>query len=187
MYETEIPNPVRVLVSAGSRHGSTKEIAERIGDIMADSGLDVLVQEPENVLSVSEFDVVVLGSAVYAGHWVREAKEVADLIAAESPKPLVWLFSSGPIGEPAKPEEDPVDVSAVSELTGARQHKIFAGKIDKSKLGFGERAILIAVKAAEGDFRDWNEIEDWARQIADHLVPASAAPAPKEPLGKDGG
>lgn len=185
MYETGMPDPVRVLVSAGSRHGSTKEIGERIGGVLASCGLDVLVQDPEHVLDVSEFDVVVLGSAVYAGHWVREAKEVADLIAAESPKPLVWLFSSGPVGEPAKPEEDPVDVTAVRELTEARQHRIFAGKIDKSKLGFGERAILIAVKAPEGDFRDWNEIEGWAKEIADHLVPAPAAPKAGESQGKD--
>lgn len=176
MFETPLPEPVRVLVSAGSRHGSTMEIARRIGDVLTGCGLDLLVQEPQHVLDLSEIDVVVLGSAVYAGHWVREAKEVADLIGAESPKPLVWLFSSGPIGQPAKPEEDPVDVSDIREITEAREHRIFSGKIDKSKLGFGERAILIAVKAPEGDFRDWDDIENWAKKIADHLVPASVAP-----------
>ncbi|HXV70837.1 MAG TPA: flavodoxin domain-containing protein [Acidimicrobiia bacterium] len=175
MYETQLPDPVRVLVTAGSRHGATKEIAERIGEVLVTSGLEALVQEPQHVLEVGEFDVVVLGSAVYAGHWVREAKEVADLIAAESTKPLVWLFSSGPVGEPAKPEEDPVDVSAIVEMTEARGHRIFSGKIDKSKLNFGERAILIAVKAPEGDFRDWVEIENWAKEIADHLVPSRAS------------
>jgi menaquinone-dependent protoporphyrinogen oxidase len=172
MDDARAPNRVRVLVSAGSRHGSTKEIAERIGDVLASSGLAVSVQEPQNVLDVSEVDVVVLGSAVYAGHWVREAKEVADMIGAESPKPLVWLFSSGPIGEPAMPDEEPVDVARIREFTDAQEHKIFTGKIDKSRLSFGERAILIAVKAQEGDFRDWDEIENWAKEIADHLVPA---------------
>lgn len=180
MDDSRAPNPVRVLVSAGSRHGSTKEIAERIGDVLASSGLSVSVQEPQNVLDVSEVDVVVLGSAVYAGHWVREAKEVADMIGGENPKPLVWLFSSGPIGEPAKPEDEPVDVSRIREMTEAREHKIFTGNIDKSRLSFGERAILMAVKAPEGDYRDWDDIENWARKIADHLLPVSAVPTSRE-------
>ncbi len=180
MDDSIAPNPARVLVSAGSRHGSTKEIAERIGDVLASRGLSVLVQEPQNVLDVSEVEVVVLGSAVYAGHWVREAKEVADMIGAESPKPLVWLFSSGPIGEPAKPEDEPVDVSRIREITEAREHKIFTGKIDKSRLSFGERAILMAVKAPEGDYRDWADVENWAKKIADHLVPVPAGPTSRE-------
>ena len=187
MYHTQLPDPVRVLVSAGSRHGSTKEIAERIGSVLANRGLSVQVQQPQHVLDVSEVDVVVLGSAVYAGHWVREAKEVADLIGAESPKPLVWLFSSGPVGEPAKPEEDPVDASEVQEITGARDHRIFSGKSDKEQLGFGERAILIAVKAPEGDFRNWDEIDTWANEIADHLVPAPAARTREDVVARERG
>jgi menaquinone-dependent protoporphyrinogen oxidase len=50
--------------------------------------------------------------------------------------------------------------------TKARDHRLFAGKIDKSRLGFGERALLLALRAAEGDFRDWPEIAAWAKAIA---------------------
>jgi menaquinone-dependent protoporphyrinogen oxidase len=81
-----------------------------------------------------------------------------------------WLFSSGPVGDPPKPEEDPVDVAEVSEKTSAREHRVFSGKIDKSKLSFAEKAIVVAVRAPEGDFRDWDEIGDWANSIADSLI-----------------
>jgi menaquinone-dependent protoporphyrinogen oxidase len=54
-------------------------------------------------------------------------------------------------------------------LTAPVEHRIFAGKIDKAKLGFGERAIMTAVRAPEGDFRDWDEIASWADTIADAL------------------
>jgi hypothetical protein len=47
-----------------------------------------------------------------------------------------------------------------------REHRVFSGKIDKSKLGFAERAIIVAVRAPEGDFRRWDEIETWSRSIA---------------------
>lgn len=165
--------PLRVLVTAGSRHGATKEIAERIGNTLSQRGLSVSVREPHSVKDLNDVDVVVLGSAVYAGRWVREAKDVADLIAASESKPQTWLFSSGPIGDPPKPDDQPVDVDDIAETTNARDHRVFSGKIDRSRLSFGEKAMVIAVRAAEGDFRDWDEIDAWAGNIADELTPTS--------------
>lgn len=160
----------RVLVSAGSKHGATAEIGERIASVLREQGLSVTLAAPDDVSDVSAYDAVVLGSAVYAGHWVSSAKELADLIGSRSPVPQTWLFSSGPIGDPPKPEEDPVDVTAIVEKTAALDHRVFSGKIDKSKLSFGEKAILVAVRAPDGDFRDWAEIETWSRQIAETLT-----------------
>jgi hypothetical protein len=36
---------------------------------------------------------------------------------------------------------------------------------DKRSLGFGEKAIVLALRAPEGDFRDWQEIREWAVSI----------------------
>jgi menaquinone-dependent protoporphyrinogen oxidase len=81
----------------------------------------------------------------------------------------VWLFSSGPVGDPPKPTEDPVDASSLLERTGAREHHVFAGRLDRSRLSFGERAIAMALRAPEGDFRDWDDVRAWASGIADAL------------------
>jgi len=168
----------RILVTAGSKHGATTEIAARIAQRMEEAGLACDLLEPGLVRELDRYDAVVLGSAVYAGHWTAEAKEVARLLGELSAKPHVWLFSSGPIGDPPKPEEDPVDVGDILRATSAREHMVFSGKIDKSKLSFGEKAILVAVRAPEGDFREWAEIEAWADQIADTLAPAAATQPP---------
>lgn len=61
-----------------------------------------------------------------------------------------------------------------SKRCTARGHELFCGKLDKSLLGFAERAIVAAVRAPEGDFRDWGAIEAWAGQIAGQLVAAAA-------------
>jgi len=159
---------VKVLVSAGSKHGATAEIADFIGETLARRDLDVTVAKPEEVANLIGYQAVVLGSAVYAGRWTDSAKDLAQRVAA-TPSPDLWLFSSGPLGDPPKPDEDPVDVSEIMEATSARGHRVFAGKIDKSKLSFGERAIMIAVRAPEGDFRDWDEITAWAESIADTI------------------
>ena len=157
----------RILVAAGSKHGGTTEIANRIGDTLRDRGFDTTVAESGQVRSVQGFDVVVLGSAVYAGHWMATAKDMADVVAEAEPMPAVWLFSSGPVGDPPKPDVDPADVVDITRSTGARGHELFAGKLDRSKLNFGERAITAALRAPEGDFRDWAAIDRWAGRIAE--------------------
>jgi menaquinone-dependent protoporphyrinogen oxidase len=160
----------RILVAAGSKHGATAEIADHIAATLADAGCDATAAAPGSIETVEGYDAVVLGSAVYAGHWTGDAKDLANRAAALTPHPPVWLFSSGPLGDPPKPDEDPVDVADLVAATGARDHRIFSGKLDKSKLGFGERAIVVAVRAPEGDFRDWDEIAAWAREIAAALT-----------------
>ena len=68
-----------------------------------------------------------------------------------------------------------MDVAEVMTVTGTRGHRVFAGKLDKAMLGFPERAIVGALRAPYGDFRDRDEIRSWAEEIADSLVAAHAA------------
>ena len=160
---------MKVLVSAASKLGATNEIAERIGSVLAEAGHEVRVVPPEVIESVAEFDVVILGSAVRIGHWLEPARRLAREHAGQLSTRLVWLFSSGPIGEPPKPEGDPLDVVELLRLTRARGHRVFAGKLDRSDLGLAERAMMAAVRAPEGDFRPWDEIDAWALEIARDL------------------
>jgi menaquinone-dependent protoporphyrinogen oxidase len=160
---------VKVIVTAASKHGSTEEIAQEIAGVLAEKGLEVTQLLPDDVRSVNEYDAVVLGSAVYAGHWLKPAKELVDRLGQALAERPVWLFSSGPIGDPPKPEEDPVDVAEVMESTKAGHHKVFAGKLVKKELSFGEKAIVLALRAPEGDFRDWEDIRAWATDIADEI------------------
>jgi menaquinone-dependent protoporphyrinogen oxidase len=113
----------------------------------------------------------VLGSAVYAGHWLQPARELVDRCGSELAARPVWLFSSGPIGDPPKPEEDPVDVAEITAATRAREHRVFAGKLVKKQLRFPDKAIVSALRVPEGDFRDWAEIRGWAAGIAGALRP----------------
>lgn len=57
---------------------------------------------------------------------------------------------------------------------GAREHRLFAGKLDRHRLGFGEKAMAAALRVPDGDFRDWAAIEEWARAIAAALQGSAA-------------
>ena len=161
---------MKVLVSAASRHGATADIAKAIGETLEAAGLEVAVLPPDTVTSLAGFDAVVLGSGVYVGHWMEPAKDLVERFAGELPSRPVWLFSSGPIGDPPKPEEDPADLAELMEATGARGHRLFSGLVDKSRLGLGEKVILAAVRVPEGDYRPWDEIRAWAGEIAAALT-----------------
>lgn len=166
----------RVLVVVASRHGSTRGIAEAIAGELRAAGLAADLRGADEVASIDGYGAVVLGSAVYIGNWLPAARQFVKTHRSRLVNVPVWLFSSGPLGdERLLPEGNPARVDEIVAETGAREHRIFAGRIDRTRLGVGERLIVRMVRAPEGDFRDWVEIRDWARQIAGSLMPTVTA------------
>jgi menaquinone-dependent protoporphyrinogen oxidase len=162
---------MRVLVTAASRHGATHEIADAIAAGLERRGVDAGVQQAEDLTSLDGYDAFVIGSAVYVGRWLDTARELVESNVAALAERPVWLFSSGPLGPPdaLKPEGDPVDVTALADAVRAEDHRVFAGRLDRKLLSFGEKAVAVAVRAPEGDFRDWEAIDGFAGEIAGHL------------------
>ena len=195
----------RILVVYGSRHGATRGIAERVGEVIRSRGFDAAVTAAGLVdeRDVRDADAFVVGSGVYMGSWLDEAVEFLrryeDVLAS---RPL-WLFSSGPLpgSSKDKPVADPIEnalgplsgpgsggrrkIEALSAATGPRDHHVFMGAYDPDAeaRNLPERfmktfmRVIPAVRDVlpAGDFRDWEAIERWAAQIADELAPAVAA------------
>lgn len=160
---------MQVLITAASKHGATAEIADALAEPLRARGMTTTVRTPEDVTSVDGFDAVLIGSAVYAGHWLEPARHLVERLGEDLRSRHVWLFSSGPVGDPPRPEDDAVDVAELMDATAAQDHRVFAGRIDKSRLGFAERAIVRALRVPEGDYRDWDAIRSWADDVADRL------------------
>lgn len=161
---------MNILVTAASKHNSTYEIAEAIGDELRRSQIEAVVLEAERAPSPADYDAVIIGSAIYAGSWMGEARSYVDTYQAQLAQKPVWLFSSGPLGaENPQPQEPPTQLEELMQKTQARGHEIFVGKLNRDSLGFGEKLIVKAVKAPYGDFRDWEAIRAWARAIAAEL------------------
>ncbi|HET9014457.1 MAG TPA: flavodoxin domain-containing protein [Thermomicrobiaceae bacterium] len=175
---------MKVLIAVASKHGSTREIAEAIARELEGAGHRVEVRTPNRIDDVTAYGAAIVGSAVYLGNWLPEARGFVESHREGLLAIPVWLFSSGPIvlrngeiGSDAPTAEDnPAHLDALLDATGARDHRVFVGKLDRHELNVLERLAVRAAKAPDGDFRDWDAIRGWAREIA------AALPAPVEPV-----
>ena len=167
---------MKVLVTVASRHGATQQIGDRVADVLADMGVEVDRRSPEEVRDLDGVDAVVLGSAIYAGRWVASASELVDRLADALRERPVWVFSSGPLGDPPKPEGTGPAIEETVERIAPRDHRVFAGALDRDDLSLGERAVVKVVRAPYGDFRNWEDVTAWATAIGDALPRPAAVP-----------
>jgi menaquinone-dependent protoporphyrinogen oxidase len=161
-----------VLVAYGSQFGSTAAIAERIARVMRGEGHDCTVATADQAPDPSSFDAAVIGSAVHAGHRLRGATAFVERIESSLGSRPVWLFNSGPLSDRgvAGPQPDPKEVGRFRRSIDPRDHRVFAGLFDRatadfSGLGLAERTVVKHF-LPDGDWRDWEAIEGWARGIA---------------------
>jgi len=170
---------MRVLVASASRHYGTREIAEAIASGLTRRGLEAEAAPVEQITTLDGYDAVVLGSAVYTGRWLAEARRFAQIHTSALSRMPVWLFSSGPLGpvDHRIPPGTPADVPVLMRLTHAIDHRTFPGRLEMRHLHFAERAAVRRIHAPEGDCRDWAAIDNFAGEIADELPgkPVAAA------------
>jgi len=184
-----------VLIVYASRHGSTEGIAARIGDTLLASGLDVVIQPARDMPTPAGVDACIVGSAVYMGNWLPDGIEYLERYAVDLGNRPVWLFSSGPLpGSTRETAEDATDefggalgpadgpgsggrkrIVELGERIHAREHVIFNGAFDPtdSPKTLAERFVRWVPGARNilpaGDFRDWEEIAHWAREVAQEI------------------
>ena len=173
-----------VLVVYASKYGSTKGIAERIAQTLNTSGQQAEAVSASAAGRLDGYDAYVIGSAAYMFSWLKEATDfIRRNTALLSTRP-VWLFSSGPLGTETKDAQGrdvretsvPKEIAEFKVAIQPRDHHVFYGAFDHTKLNFTHRMIY-AMPAAkklftDGDYRDWDEIDTWAKSIAASLVPA---------------
>ena len=161
----------RVLVAYASKMGSTAEIAERIAATLQAAGLEATAVPARDVTDVTAYDAVILGSALYAAHWQRDANRFVTRHGAALKDRPVWLFSSGPLDRRLAAADLPIAPQAaeVTALLEPRGHRTFGGRLDPDVPGVDPQ---ILATHPVGDFRDWTVIGDWAASIAAELLEA---------------
>ena len=177
---------MRVLVVYASKYGATKGIADRITATLNQSGVEATIIAAKSARRLDGYDAYVIGSAAYMFSWLHEATDLVRRNAQMLKTKPVWLFSSGPIGTQRFDEKgrDVLETSVPKEFTEfeesihPRGRQVFFGAFDHTKLNMGHRVVysMPAMKKllVDGDWRDWNAIDAWAKSIATALTPAMA-------------
>ncbi len=156
---------MRVLVTYGSARGGTEGLAQIVADGLREEGCTVDLRPPREVRQLDGYDAVVVGGALYAGHWHREARRFVRRHVQELRQRPVYFFSSGPLDDTAARGTIP-PVSGVQMLmgrVGAREHITFGGRLAPDAKGFPASAMA---KKLSGDWRNADQVRTWAWSIA---------------------
>jgi len=167
----------RILVAYATRAGSTAQVAEVVGEVLRETGSPVDVVPVKDVRDLTGYAAVVLGSAIWAGKPLPEARQfVDDRQHALSHVPVAYFILCDTLREdtPANRETARDYAGALQEIQPAVSVGMFAGVRDFSKLNPILRWLLKRVmRLQEGDWRNWNQIRAWAADLAPRLMPAT--------------
>jgi menaquinone-dependent protoporphyrinogen oxidase len=162
-----------ILVAYGSKRGGTGGLAHMVADGLREQGFSVEVAPARTVQSVQDYEAVIVGGALYAARWHKDARRFVRRYVHDLRRRPVYLFSSGPLDYSATQKDIP-PVKGVKKLMGdigARGHVTFGGRLAPDAKGFPASAMA---KKNAGDWRDAGHVHTWAHGIAQSLgAPAS--------------
>lgn len=156
---------MKVLVTYGSKRGGTRGIAEIIGETLEEHGLDCDVLPAQQVETLADYDVVIVGGALYSNRWQKDARHFVRRHADDLRARHVWFFSSGPLDDSALEHTIPPtrEVYRLMQLAWATEHVTFGGRLEKNARGLLAQAMA---KSHAGDWRYPSHIRRWATEVA---------------------
>ncbi len=163
----------KILIAYATKAGSTVEVAEAIAEELRDAGADVEVHPAKDVKTLSPYGAVILGSGIRMGTLLPDAtKFVEKHQEALSQVPVAYFVVCLTMKDDTEENRSTVEayLGPVREMVEPVDIGLFAGVIDYSKLSFTARTMSKAMKVSEGDFRNWEAIRAWARQLHDRLA-----------------
>jgi menaquinone-dependent protoporphyrinogen oxidase len=171
-YPVRIIMSTRILVAYASPRGSTAGIAQAIGKEMQSAGYSVDVVELKAVFSLEGYQAVVIGGPIYMGKIVGDVGKFVGKFRETLMKMPVAAFTVGmaPVGtDPAVIDKTMKIFHAALAPLEPVAETIFAGRVEPEKLSFIQKWMINKAKAPVGDFRDWDAIADWAKELPGKL------------------
>lgn len=160
------PMSKKILVTYASKRGSTGEVAQAIGETLAQGGARVKVLPIRKVASLSDYEAVFIGSAIRVAKWLPEAADfVGENRAVLERVPTAYFTVCATLIEntPETRARAAGFLEPVRAVLSPAAEGYFAGKVDPNTLSFLENMMLKSRHVPQGDFRDWEKITSWAQ------------------------
>lgn len=160
----------KCLVVYASEAGSTREVAEKVGQVLTEKGLAVDVRPVKEVRNLKGYDAVVLGTAVRMFKPLGKMMSFVNKHKRDLAQVPTAAFTVGLAMKDAatKGSADAEKYAApfLAQLGNNKSATFFAGKLDLNTLTPLFRMMMSKMTENDpsslGDFRDWNAIQAWA-------------------------
>ena len=177
----------RILVLYASTHGHTGKIAARIAQAIGPAA-DLRSADPANELAPWQYDAVVVGASVHAGH---HQPAVLDWLSAHSsalssmPSAFfsVCLTAADDTDEAREASQRYIDEALAKTRWEPRLTRTFAGALQYREYDLFTRLLVKLMMKRGGhptdtsrdhDFTDWDAVDRFGRECAElAAVPAS--------------
>lgn len=166
----------KVLVAYATRLNSTLDIAEEIEKTLTKAGASVELHHIEAVEDVSQYDAVIIGSAIRVGKWLPEAVNFLVRFREELRQIPVAFFTVCITMSEDTPENRQLVMGYMQELKTATPEVypvdigLFAGKLYPKELSWLLRQYIRIAKIPTGDYRNWDAVRNWSRRVYPKLM-----------------
>ncbi len=186
---------IKALVVYGTRYGATSDTSKIIADVLHQEGFEVRVvnAKKEILQSISEFELVIVGSGIRMGKWMKEPEKFLEKNQEEISKKKVALFvccgSTNPLieGDEKARAMDEAKRKYLEEK--AAQFNLnpialgfFGGIYDFNKMSWFLRKTMSGLKqkleeagfkesrSGTYDLRKLASIRNWAKEVAKMVI-----------------
>lgn len=176
-------NVLTAMVVVASAQGATRGIGRAIATTLGEHGIDAVVRDANAASDISAHDLIVVGSAIHSHHWLPDAVRFIERNSRVLQERNVWLFSSGMLAVDSRqpwPNDYPSELEHLMSMCGAQGHRLFHGRRQMPEpkalwqpmsncvmryaiwRGLAKPGFQLTI----GDYRDWDAIKAWTREIA---------------------
>ncbi len=180
---------MKALIAYGTRYGATTGTSEEIAKVLREEGLEVKVVnlKEEKVKDISEYDLIVVGSGIQMGKWTGEAEDFLKKFQQQfaSKKLAIFVSSMKTVSEREGKLDDLAQARKIELEDKIAKYNLqpiavgfFGGVLDFNKMNFLFRRTFGFIKPQlekDGfkqvqpdvyELRDWDEIRQWAKELA---------------------
>ncbi|QYZ78382.1 flavodoxin [Methanofollis formosanus] len=160
--------PPRILIAYATKHETTREIADAIAATLKEQGIDAEARHVGTVDTLSGYDGFVIGSPIYMGKILKEAKQFVNHFADALHERPVAAFAVGMSCKDLTDENCRKVETAMEPVTGRIRIRgemgMFAGRMNPSFVPVIGRFMRYDEAKTE-DARDWEAIRAWAGRL----------------------